>query len=408
MSLRGAMDIDSRRTLRRIQGNDDTLTKLCVGNAYGDSDDIGTVWCSSIYDYSRLGNAIRNNHHLTKFEVAEEVVHETIASSDFFAGLVHNSSIEELRLVCGNVDIVHGLGQQILKVYQEKNNQLKQFELWDCNLRNAGREHTITTTLKYCNNLQTIRLTYCNITDDQLVPMVEAISDHNTVEQLSFYGNRIGNRGTEAISTLLKDTNSKLRSLDLRENNIGDVGATAIANGLVNNTKLQRLYLKCDEDDNPMNNAQDSFSQVLCNISSVSSTYSSNHTLKILELRMDDWLYDLLELNEDINKQHVAIIKILKNHPNIDMEPLFGWKTGGEWSLRALPYVIDWYERVEEAAREYNVCPCEVWKLELSSMYQFARSMPLLFVPAPRINVVCKKRKRKGNIHSYTYDYESE
>ena len=30
------MDIDSRRTLRRIQGNDDTLTKLCVGNAYGE------------------------------------------------------------------------------------------------------------------------------------------------------------------------------------------------------------------------------------------------------------------------------------------------------------------------------------------------------------------------------------
>ena len=302
------MDSDSRRTLRRIQGDDDTLAKLCLGNAYGDSDDIGTVWCSSIYDYFRLGNAIRNNHHLTKLEVAEEVVHETIASSDFFAGLVHNSSIQELRLVCGNIDIVHGLGQQILKVYREKKNQLKCLELWDCNLRNAGREHAITKILR-CNNLQKIRLTYCNITDNQLVPMLEAISDHNTVEQLSFYGNSIGNAGCEAIATtLLEDPNSNICSLDLRENHIGNAGATAIANSLPNNNKLRSLYLVFDAEDNPINNVHGAFSKVLCNTSSVGDTYLSNHTLSFLEIDMDDRLYVLLELNEDINKQHVAII----------------------------------------------------------------------------------------------------
>ena len=104
------------------------------------------------------------------------------------------------------------------------------------------------------------------------------------------------------------------------------------------------------------------------------------------------------------SSHHMNQIKILKNHPNIDMEPMFGWKTGGEWSLRALPYVFDWYERVEEAAREYNICPCEIWKLELSSMYQFARSMPLLFVPANQIKVASKKRKRKGSINRYIYE----
>jgi len=397
------MDSDSRRTLRRIQRNDDTLTELCVGNAYGDSDHIGTVWCWDIGDYQRLGVSIGKNKFITKLDVAEEIATETVANDDLIAGLKHNSSIEELRLVCGNVDIVQdGIGDQILKVYQEKNNQLKCLELWDCNLR-IRREHAITKTLKYCNNLQKIRLTYCNITDDQLVPIIEAVRGRKLLEQLSFYGNSIGNAACEAIATtLLEDPNSNICSLDLRENNIGNVGATAIANGLVNNTKLRSLYLKFDAEDNPMNNVQDAFSRVLCNTSSVGNTYSSNHILSFLEIDMDDRLYGLLELNEDTNKQHVAIIKILQNHPNIDMEPLFG--SGGEWSLRALPYIMDWYERVEEAAREYNICPCEVWKLELSSMYQFARSMPLLFVPANQIKVTCKKRKRKGNIHSYTYE----
>ena len=120
---------------------------------------------------------------------------------------------------------------------------------------------------------------------------------------------------------------------------------------------------------------------------------------------MGERLNNLLELNEDTNKLHVAIIKILQNHPNIDMEPLFGWKTGGEWSLRALPYIMDWYERAEEAAREGDhVCTCEVWRRELSAVYQFSLAMPLLFVPAPRINVVCKRRKRKGNFYRYTYE----
>lgn len=375
-----------------------------ICNAYGDSDDIGTVWCNSIYDYFRLGNAISNNHHLLKIEVHEEVVHETIASSDFFDGLIHNSSIQELRLVCGNVDIVHGLGQQILKVYREKNNQLKHLALWDCNLRNAGREHAITKTLKYCNNLQKIHLTYCNITDDQLVPILEAISNHNTVEQLSFYGNSIGNAGCKAIAlALLYDPNSNnLRILDLRENNIGNMGATAIANGLVNNAKLQSLYLKFDEGDNPMNNAQDAFFHVLCNTSSISSIYSSNHTLNFLELDIDVRLSNLLELNKNTNKQHVAIIKILQqNHSNIDMEPLFGWKTGGEWSLRALPYVINWCERAKTAVRENNrrFCEVRVGKEKLSAIYQFAKAMPLLlFVPSKHINgsgKACRRSKRK-------------
>ena len=394
------MDSDGRRTLRRIQGNDDTLKELCLGNLYGDNDSTGTVWCWDPGDYQRLGKAIGKNTHVIKLEVAEEVATENNANDDLITGLKQNSSITQLKLTGEHVDI-DGAGQQIVDAYQGKN-QLTHLQIWYCYLTHAS----ITKTLK-CNNLQDIELIYCQITNEHLLPIIEAVRGRKSLEHLSFYGNSIGNAGCEAVATLLADPNCNITNFDLRENSIGNEGAIMISDGLKSNIKLRRLFLHA----NPINNVQDdwdlqsAFSQVLCNTSSVSSTYLSNHTLKYLEFPhfMNDQLYDILELNEDTNKQHVAIIKILKNHPNIDMEPLFGWKTGGEWSLRALPYVIDWYGRAEEAAREGDhVCACSVWKRELSAIYQFALAMPLLFVPAPRINVACKKRKRKGNIHRYT------
>ena len=67
------------------------------------------------------------------------------------------------------------------------------------------------------------------------------------------------------------------------------------------------------------------FSSVLCNTSSINSIYSSNHTLEALTLPRNIALRTLkllLNWNKGTNnKSHVAIRKILKCHPNIDMEP---------------------------------------------------------------------------------------
>ena len=104
------------------------------------------------------------------------------------------------------------------------------------------------------------------------------------------------------------------------------------------------------------------------------------------------------------NKSYVAIKKILKYHPNIDMEPLFEWDTEeGERNLKALPYVINWFERAEEAVANddgdsnsdgndeeggYNVT-----KRKLSAIFQFAKAMALLLEGISNMKVD-KKRKR--------------
>ena len=63
----------------------------------------------------------------------------------------------------------------------------------------------------------------------------------------------------------------------------------------------------------------------------------------------------------------------------MDMEPqLFEWGAEeGEQNLKALPYVVNWFERARAAVandvEEYNI-----EGRKLSAIFQFATSMPLL------------------------------
>ena len=140
-------------------------------------------------------------------------------------------------------------------------------------------------------------------------------------------------------------------------------------------------------------NVLDTLSQLLCNISSINDTFLSNHTLQYLP-EVD--LRPLLKLNAGTNKHHVAIKKVLKYHRNIDMSTLFDLATEGEKNLNALPAVVDWFDKGEEAIADEDE-DGSVYRLheeldenttddknegdyldarKLSAIYQFAQAMP--------------------------------
>ena len=114
-------------------------------------------------------------------------------------------------------------------------------------------------------------------------------------------------------------------------------------------------------------------------------------------------------MNEMENKTHVAIIKILKYHPNIDMEPLYDWDINGERTLKSLPHVIAWFDKAKEAVHESSVFleseeeddyDYQVDEGKLSAIYQFALAMPLQFEPPAHTKPNDdddKKRKRVCN-----------
>ena len=80
----------------------------------------------------------------------------------------------------------------------------------------------------------------------------------------------------------------------------------------------------------------------------------------------------------------------------MDMKPLFDWDMGGGRSLKALPFVIAWFERAAEAVADedlrydpfdladaaMNEVPSyHVEEKKLAAILDFARAMPLMFVP---------------------------
>ena len=183
---------------------------------------------------------------------------------------------------------------------------------------------------------------------------------------------------------------------------------------IINNSpNLKHLYITAchDKDENSVTGETlyNLLVKIVCDTSSPLATYNSNHTLSRVNSRhWDESIRDrkeldaLLKLNDITNKDHVAKRKILKYHPNIDMVPLFDWnKEGeGERDLKALPYVIAWFERAQ-VVEEYGDNDGIATK-KLSAMYQFAKAMPLLFVPASHTKKV-SNNKRKRNKWSGGY-----
>ena len=294
-----------------------------------------------------------------------------------------------MYLGCQN--IAGGVVHEILKAYQENNNHLTFIRISGARLQNGGGD-IVANTLRRCTNLQRVDLYENNMTDAQLLPIVDAIrGHHNKLEELRLDDNNIGDVGCEAIATLLGDPSCNLRTLGLSYNQIGDAGATAIANSLSGNNKLQKLRLH----GNSINRIGDIFCGVLCNASSINSTYSSNHVLNDVGGYINDSLGRnfefLLNMNMQTNKSHVAIKKILKCHPNIDMEPLFEWDAEeGEQNLKTLPHIISWFDRAKvadatvggggdntDSGDEEETYSVDAKKL--SAIYQFAMAMPTLF-----------------------------
>ena len=376
------MDNNSQEILRKVTQNDPSLTQLrLIGyNNYGVADD--EFYSDIGDDYSTLGAAIANNAHLEKLAVT---LYDDLplgeADRGFYNGLNSNSSISNLRLdgYIRNTPqtIAAGVAQEILKAYQENNGQLTFLSINNVFLQSGG-DRVIVDTLRSCRNLQRVDLNNCDITNEQLLPIVDAIRGHSILEDLRLYYNNIGNVGCEAITKLLADPNYNLRTLNLERNAIDNEGATKIANSLVNNNQLHTLYLDNNRIDQSV---EDVFSNILCNTTNINETYSSNHTLQTISLghRHGQQLESLLELNKDTDKSHVAIKKILKYHPNIDMEPLFQWDAEGEQNLKALPHVMNWFERARAAVTDEEEDQYNVDGRKLNAIFQFAKAVPLLF-----------------------------
>ena len=238
------------------------------------------------------------------------------------------------------------------------------------------------------------------ITDDVVGAMVDALGSLSSLKLLDLAANRsITTQGWKTFANLLRSPTCMLKKLDLFENSIDDDTLATFANALVHNRSLSALLLGANEDITERGWAP--FKNVICDTSSIDATYSSNHTLR--QLLNDCWEYqeendeslpqdlvELLNMNRYNSPSDAARLKIIQYHHNIDMEPFFEWGSEDERSLKALPFVVAWFDKAEEAGGADDI-----GKKKLSSIYQFAQAMPLMFVPTFHIKGGDNKRKRE-------------
>ena len=88
--------------------------------------------------------------------------------------------------------------------------------------------------------------------------------------------------------------------------------------------------------------------------------------------------------------------KILKFHPNIDMVPFFDWDSEDDQTLKALPHVIAWYDKAQVAVANDEEDVYNINQRRLAALFQFAKAMPMLFVPASTIDKLNAKKRKRG------------
>ena len=378
----------------------------------------GGFFTTSSQEFGLLGAAVRNNTHLPELVI-------TINDVDYgslFNGIKHNTSIKHVTLYCATNNVVGGAGYDLLKAFQENNSCITNISIYQADMKNGGH-HIVVNTLRRCTDLRKIELIDCGITDEQLPSIINVLQSHRSLTELTWNGinssvtlnvgiSRTGvvNFGCHAVATLLRDPTSNLTSLTLQNNNINNEGISILTNSLYNNTKLRELSLTRNPHD--QNVVENTFCNLLCNTSSINSTYLSNHTLNGLLLYVDidsddefeeyveerpigQNLVLLLRMNKSTNKHLVAIKKILRYHPDMNMEPLFelGAKEEGEQTIKSLPHVIAWFDKVERDL-SYPSLGYNVKNQKVSAIYQFVRAIPPLFEGIVTMNVDDKKRKR--------------
>jgi hypothetical protein len=267
----------------------------------------------------------------------------------------------------------------------------------------------IAESLENNSSLRELDLSDNLICEDGVSALCNVLRHPNSVLKiLDIRNNSIRDIGVMALSTVLRHPNSKLERLDISDNVIGDIGINALTDALINNSMLKELTIEENPDVTPagwMNfaavlrnptsalefieashnsindevvhtfadalsenktleelylgicppgynckitpNGHAAMTSVLCNTSSILSTFNSNHTLVAICHEFDepfkDFLHNdllsLLKINRENSVRQAARLKIINTHftgSEINMQPFV------EMNLSVRPHAIAW------------------------------------------------------------------
>ena len=247
-------------------------------------------------------------------------------------------------------------------------------------------------------NLKCLNIRDNNIDDNGLKALTEGMTSCCSLTALDLSHNE--SITAAGLKAFVQSSPRSLIELALWGMRLGDDGATALAEGLVGNDTMEKLYF-CPGYSGVGSKGWMALSNLLFDPSSVNDTYKSNHTLTCVGGYNSSGAPDLARfhifLHNCFYSRNAATIKILIHHDDIDVIPFFRWK------LMCLPLLIEWldtsrpwlekvlaiilqhqhYFRSDDVPGLIGTVGNRLQRLpnkELSIMYNFVRGMPMLAI----------------------------
>jgi hypothetical protein len=376
-------DVDGERVeIDRINSFFEGMSQNRSIKSFNVSEDIG-------FDgWSILGSFFENNRNLSHFEVRAHTIGNTSAHNIALAlGQMNQNFLTDLR-ICNNEISDEGMAE----IAAALGSQSQLERLFLCENNNVGRNSCVAlgNTLSgwpASNELGTLYIDTNAIDDEGLQALAEGLMNCRSLDTIYLNDNPlITAAGMRSLSPLLQSEAHSLDVLRVTRINWGDDGAIALAEGLRGNKTLRELRFR-PSTAGMTSVGWSAFSRLLCDTSTVNRTNLSNHTLTRVgcchqsgyEETPED-IQNYLRVNNRLGRKDAAIYKILRSHPDLDMEPFFKLK------LQFLPAVMSWFDRVEPIEEEliedekieYSERSCQSRKL--SALYKFVRAMPDLTI----------------------------
>jgi len=292
--------------------------------------------------------------------------------------LVNNSCLRELRL-SGNS--ISGAGVNSLTSALENNSSLRELDLSYNSIGDIGAI-ALSSVLRDPNSSFTI-LKIGWFGDIGISALTNALEHNCILKELSIDGQPVRNpavttAGWVDFSTVLRNPTSALKVLCVSNDSINDEVIQSFADALANNNKLRELNIFTVIAHNHITpDGYAAMTNILCDTSSILSTFYSNHTLeelchKSFASPFPNDLSSLLQINRESSVSQAARLKIINSHfsgSEINMQPFM------EMNLNVRPHAIAWM------AKDMH-------------MYELLRAMPSLLEQFEDDVIRSKKRTR--------------
>jgi len=302
------------------------------------------------------------------------------------ANMLRNPQCNVKRLSIGSIGLDSESCSILLNALTE-NTSVKGLDLQDGMYGGATTfVRDLSAWLQNNSTVQYLCLENCNITDQGVTLLGNALMRNSTLQVLDISRNRsITSMAWQAFSVYLRNHNSTLKKLHVMGTDMNDEGLMVLLNALANDTTLKTLVA------HPNSSISDigwkALADLLCDKTSLNSICMSNHTLRQVYASLGfystddppkDHLVSLLKLNENDDKQEVVRHKLIRYYFSNDDGGIVKVEEFVVMELEVLPRAIAWIGRDDTGH---------------SLLYKLFQTMPTLFDTDRKAKATGTKRK---------------